>query len=194
MAGFTFQRLNKEVEEVHIGEEPYIIENFFVGDSRGSFTKCYEEDVYGLHGVPFHVTETLLTISAKNVVRGIHFQLHQPQAKLVSVPYGTVWDVIVDLRPTSPTFKKWYSVELSGENHRAFYVPKGFGNGIISLYDGTMVLCQCDGKYDCESDTGIRFDDPDIGIKLPIDPDVAIYSKRDANLLSMTEYMQSPML
>ena len=139
------------------------------------------------------MTETLLTVSAKNVIRGIHFQLHEPQAKLMSVPYGKVCDVIVDLRPDSATFRQWHAVELSGENHRALYVPRGFGNGVASLQDGTMVLCQCDGAYDQASDTGVRFDDPELGIEWPIDPSAAIHSARDLSLMTLAEYMRDPM-
>ena len=190
MASFTFEKLNFASGG---GIGSYIIDNFSVGDARGGFTKCFEQKIYRANGIPFHVTETLLTVSAKNVIRGIHFQLHEPQAKLVSVPYGKVCDVIVDLRADSATFRKWYAVELSGENHRALYVPRGFGNGVASLQDGTMVLCQCDGAYDQASDTGVRFDDPELGIEWPIDPSAAIHSARDLSLMTLAEYMRDPM-
>ena len=133
------------------------------------------------------------SMSAKNVIRGLHFQLHEPQAKIVSVPYGKVYDVIVDLQPESPTFKKWYAVELSGENNRAVYIPKGYAHGFASLQDGTIVVYQCDGAYDKASDTGIRYDDPELGIKWPIEPEAVICSERDRALMTMDEYMKDPM-
>ena len=95
--------------------------------------------------------------------------------------------------PESPTFGKWCAVELSGDDHRALYIPRGFGNGVASLQDGTMVLCQCDGAYDPDSDSGIRFDDPDIGIQWPIDPSAAVHSARDLSLMSLAEYARDPM-
>ena len=189
MASFSFLKLDFAGN----GIGPHVIDCFHVGDQRGGFTKCFEKDVYQTNGIPFQLNETFISVSAKNVIRGMHFQLHEPQAKLVSVLRGRAYDVIVDLRPDSATFRKWYAVELSGENHRALYVPRGFGNGVASLQDGTMVLCQCDGAYDQASDTGIRYDDPELGIKWPIDPSVAIHSARDMSLMTLAEYMRDPM-
>ena len=171
----------------------YLIENYFIGDNRGGFTKCFEKDVYANAGIDFQLNETFASISAKNVVRGLHFQLHNPQAKLVCVLKGKVWDVIVDLRPNSPTYKKWVGVELSDKNHRALYVPRGFAHGFASLEDGTVMLYQCDGAYDKETDTGIIFNDPSIGIVWPIDIKEMIHSSRDIQLMSFAEYEKNKM-
>lgn len=170
----------------------YLISHFYAGDNRGGFTKSFEKDIYKEAGIEFQLNETFASRSAKNVIRGLHFQTHNPQAKLVSVVAGAVWDVIVDLRPNSPTFKKWVAHELSAENHLSFYVPRGFAHGFASLEDGTVMLYQCDGKYDKETDTGIIFNDPDIGIEWPIDESVAIHSSRDLGLQSFDEYMKKP--
>lgn len=184
MPGFEF----KELELVGA----YLIDNFYVGDNRGGFTKCFEKDIYAKAGIDFKLNETFASVSAKNVVRGLHFQTHNPQAKLVCVVKGRVWDVIVDLRPTSPTFKKWISAELSDENHRAIYVPRGFAHGFASLEDGTVMLYQCDGAYDKETDTGIMFNNPEIGIKWPLNEEDAIHSARDLQLMSFAEYEKNP--
>ena len=167
----------------------YLISNFYAGDNRGGFTKSFEKDIYKAAGIEFQLNETFASRSMKNVIRGLHFQTHNPQAKLVSVVAGKVWDVIVDLRQDSPTFKQWSAQELSAENHLSFFVPRGFAHGFASLEDNTVMLYQCDGKYDPETDTGIIFNDPDIGIVWPVDESVAIHSKRDLKLLSFTEYL-----
>ncbi len=160
----------------------YLIRNFSTGDHRGRFTKCFEEQIYHEAGIEFHLSESFASVSAKNVIRGLHFQTNQPQAKLVCVLSGRVWDVIVDLRKDSPTYTQWVSAELSAENHTALYVPRGFAHGFASLEDNTVMLYQCDGAYDKATDTGIRFDDPDIAIRWPIDLAKAIHSERDLKL------------
>lgn len=185
MAGFEFEKLELE--------GAYLISNFSVGDNRGGFTKCFEKDIYRAGGIEFQLNETFASVSAKNVIRGLHFQTHNPQAKLVCVVKGRVWDVIVDLRPDSPTYKKWISAELSDENHQALYIPRGFAHGFASMEDGTVMLYQCDGAYDKDTDTGIIFNDPDIGIDWPVSEDVAIHSGRDMTLLSLKEYETNPM-
>ena len=130
----------------------------------------------------------------ENVIRGLHFQTNGPQAKLVSVLAGNVWDVIVDLRADSPTYKRWLSVELSADNHMALYVPRGFAHGFLSMADDTIMLYQCDGVYDKETDTGILFDDPEIGIQWPIDLKQGIHSDRDLRLMHFSEYEKHPMI
>lgn len=171
----------------------YLISSFTAGDSRGEFTKYFEKDIYEAAGISFKLNETFVSTSARNVIRGLHFQLHHPQAKLVCVLKGRVWDVIVDLRTGYPTYKKWVGVELDARNHTALYIPRGFAHGFVALEDETVMLYQCDGAYDRETDTGIRFDDSDIGIKWPVDLGKAIYSDRDGGLMSFREYEKNPM-
>lgn len=185
MARFQFTQLDLK--------GAYLIENFTSGDKRGNFTKCFEKDIFGCAGIVFSLNETFFSISSKNVVRGLHFQIRTPQAKLVSVVMGKVYDVIVDLRLDSPTYKKWVGVELSTDNHKSLYIPKGFAHGFISLENETVMLYQCDGVYDHETDTGIRFDTPEIGIKWPIDIDDMVLSSRDMGLMNIYEYEKNPM-
>lgn len=170
------------------------IKNFYSTDNRGKFTKCYEKDIYSKAGIEFNVHETFISVSNKNVIRGLHFQLSKPQAKIVSVVQGRLWDVIVDLRPDSHTFRKWRGIELSEDLHNAIYIPKGFAHGFVSLEDHTVMLYQCDGEYDKKSDTGIKFDDLDIGITWPINTQNVICSERDLNLMSFKEYLDNPMI
>ena len=185
MEGFEFK-------ELELGGA-YMISSFSVGDSRGGFTKCFEKDIYAAAGIEFKLNETFVSISAKNVIRGLHFQIHNPQAKIVCVLKGKVWDAIVDLRPDHPTYKRWVGVELDAENHAALYIPRGFAHGFVSLDDETVMLYQCDGAYDKKTDTGIRFDDPDIGIEWPVDLEKVIYSDRDRGLMNFREYEKKTM-
>lgn len=169
-------------------KDAFCIEYFYSGDNRGDFGKIFEKAIYREAGIEFTLNESFASTSQKNVIRGLHFQTNKPQAKLVSVLHGKVWDVIVDIRPESETYGHWEAVELSRINHKALYVPRGFAHGFVALEDDTVMLYQCDGKYSKETDTGIRFDDPDIGIKWPIEIDVTIHSKRDLDLMSFKEY------
>lgn len=171
----------------------YKISVFSNSDSRGEFTKYFEKDIYAAASIEFKLNETFVSISSKNVIRGLHFQTHHPQAKIVCVLKGRVWDVIVDLRPGYPTYKKWIGVDLDAENHDALYIPRGFAHGFVSLEDESVMLYQCDGAYDKETDTGIRFDDLDIGIKWPVDIEKVIYSDRDGSLMTFREYEKNPM-
>lgn len=183
MSNFLFTKLDLE--------GAYLIEYFSAGDNRGGFSKSYEKNIYKEAGIDFSLNETFISISAKNVIRGLHFQTRNPQAKLVSVPRGKVYDVIVDLRPESPTFKKWEGYELSAQNHRALYVPRGFAHGFASLEEGTLMLYQCDGVYDKDTDTGIRYDDPDIGIEWPVEKGKDIHSQRDLQLMTLQSYIKN---
>ena len=185
MSGFAFKELELS--------GAYLIENFHAGDNRGGFTKCFEKNIYAEAGIECELNETFVSGSARNVVRGLHFQTHNPQAKLICVVKGKAWDVIVDLRPYSHTYKKWIGVDLSGENHRALYVPRGFAHGFVALEDGTIMLYQCDGRYDKETDTGIKFNDSAIGIEWPIKENEAVFSERDMHLMSFEEYEKNRM-
>lgn len=169
-------------------KDAYLISNYFTGDDRGSFSKIYEKDIFHDMGIDFHINETFFSISQRNVIRGLHFQLNSPQAKLVTVISGRVWDVIVDLRMSSKTYGEWAAAELSGENHKALYVPKGFGHGFLAMENNSIMLYQCEGKFDKESDTGIRFDDMDIAINWPVDMNQTIHSQRDLKLMTFKEF------
>ena len=174
-------------------EGAILIDSIHFGDARGGMTKYFEKDMYATNGIGFKLQETFASVSEKNVVRGLHFQIHNPQAKLVCVLCGSVWDVIVDLRPRSKTYRKWVSIELTAENFRCLYIPRGFAHGFLSREDNTVVLYECDGKYDKHTDSGIRYDDPDINIDWPIESTESIHSERDLTLPSYQEYLRHPM-
>lgn len=180
MTGFDF-------EELKLGGA-FAITNFYCSDQRGSFIKSFEQEIYKTEGIDFSASETFVTVSRKNVIRGLHFQLNNPQAKLICILNGNAWDVIVDLRKSSPTYKQWMCVELSSDGRNAVYVPRGFAHGFASLADNTTMLYQCSGKYDKKTDTGIVFNDPTIGIKWPIESKEAILSERDLDLMRFEDF------
>jgi dTDP-4-dehydrorhamnose 3,5-epimerase len=185
MSDFEFSKLDLD--------GAFLIRSFSVGDNRGGFSKTFEKEIFHSHGIDFSVDETFMSLSMENVLRGLHFQLNSPQSKLVTVVSGSAWDVMVDLRPKSPTFKQWRAHVLSQDNKMGFLIPAGFAHGFVSLEDNTTMLYQCDGKYDKISDTGIRYDDININVKWPIDLNKAILSQRDLGLMSFEEYIKNPM-
>lgn len=170
-----------------------LIKGFASGDNRGSFTKTFEKNTFLSNGIKFTADEIFTSVSCKNVIRGLHFQLRCPQAKLVTVLCGRAQDVIVDLRPESRTFGKWISAELNSQNNHALYIPRGFAHGFAALEENTVMLYQCEGAYDSDTDTGIRYDDPDIGIVWMVNKNMGIQSKRDLGLMSFKEYKKHPM-
>lgn len=174
-------------------EDAYVIRAVHMEDYRGSFTKYFEKGIFEENGISFHTHESFVSVSAKNAIRGLHFQLKNPQAKIVHVLRGKAWDVIVDLRPASPTYGKWTGVNLTSENHNLLYIPKGYAHGFAALEDETMMLYFCEGAYDKETDTGIVYNDASIGIEWPLGEREPILSERDRNLMTFEEYQKCPM-
>lgn len=172
-------------------EGAFLIHSFFSEDDRGRFVKSYEIDIFLSHGIDFVCSESFISTSKKNVVRGMHFQLFHPQAKLVGVLSGTVYDVIVDLRKESPTFGQWRGYYLSSENRSSLLIPRGCAHGFISLSDNSMVSYQCDGVYDKDTDTGIVYNDPEIGVEWPVqDLTQVILGARDKKLMTFAQFKE----
>lgn len=151
------------------------------GDHRGWFMETYSERDLKEAGIDAHFVQDNRSYSAKKgVIRGLHFQ-RQPhtQAKLLTCLRGRILDVAVDLRKASPTYKQWIAVELTEENKKQLFIPKGFAHGFVTLTDNVEIMYKCDDFYAPETDGGIRFDDPDIGVDWGIsDP---ILSEKDQN-------------
>ena len=166
----------------------YLIDSAFSDDNRGSFTKLFEQDAFKKSGIDFHCSESFVSCSGKNVVRGLHFQTFHPQAKLVSVISGKIYDVMVDLRKGSDTYGQWRGFYLSSENRRSLLIPRGFAHGFLSLCKGSTVLYQCDGAYDKETDTGILFCDKDIAVDWQVDASKLIVGQRDRKLMTFREF------
>lgn len=166
----------------------YIIDTVFSDDNRGCFIKLFECSTFQKEGIAFKVSESFISCSDKYVVRGMHFQTFHPQAKLVSVLKGKIYDVIVDLRKESITYGQWRGFYLSSENHKSLFVPRGFAHGFLSLCDGSTVLYQCDGTYDRKSDTGIMYNDKSISVEWPVNTSCMIVGERDRKLMSFEEF------
>ncbi|HNW27253.1 MAG TPA: dTDP-4-dehydrorhamnose 3,5-epimerase [Spirochaetota bacterium] len=144
-------------------------------DDRGFFLESYKESEFTRAGIPFRFVQDNHSRSIRNVIRGLHFQRPpRAQGKLVRVIRGAVWDVAVDIRKDSPTYRRWLSLELSDENNRMLFIPPGFAHGFLALTDEVHLLYKCTEEYDAALDGGIRWDDPDIGVAWPVkDPVVS---------------------
>ena len=147
-------------------EGVYIIEPTVFGDERGYFFESYNEERFRSEtGIDVHFVQDNESRSKRGVIRGLHFQKKPyAQAKLVRVVQGKVLDVVVDIRKESPTFGKHIAVELSGDNHRQLFIPKGFAHGYVVMEDDTVFQYKCDEFYHPEAEGGIAWNDPDIGI------------------------------
>ena len=169
----------------------FLISPFCQDDNRGAFIKDYSKDLFAQNGLNHSLKEVFYTISHKGVIRAIHFQKIKQQAKLVRCIKGKIFDVIVDLRKDSPTFKKWLGFYLSEDNFVQIYVPEGFGHGYIVIED-SIVSYKCNENFYPEYDDGIKYDDSVIDIKWPYDQiggkEKIIISDKDQNLKSVEEY------
>lgn len=149
------------------------------GDSRGWFVEQYNAERYKAAGITADFVQDNESFSSKGVVRGLHWQAAPwTQAKLVRVIRGAVWDVAVDIRKDSPTYGKYVSEILTAENHKQFYIPRGFAHGFIVLEDNTLFSYKCDNLYHPEADRGLKFDDPALGIEWPkLDVEIKLSEK-----------------
>lgn len=167
------------------------IQPFYATDERGGFVKDYNIDMFIANGIEHELKEVFYTISKKGVIRATHFQLVKQQAKLVRCISGHVYDVIVDLRPNSPTFAQWRGFDLTGENQVELYIPQYFGHGYLVLED-SVVSYKCGEVFYGEGDSGIMYNDPDINIEWPFEKiggiENLIISEKDKNLMSFKEY------
>ncbi|MCX7883373.1 MAG: dTDP-4-dehydrorhamnose 3,5-epimerase [Brevinematales bacterium] len=157
-------------------------------DDRGYFFESYNQKVFESHGIGARFVQDNQSLSKKGVLRGLHFQKPpHAQAKLVRVIRGLIWDVVVDMRSSSPTYRRWFGVELSDTNFRQIYIPRGCAHGFLVLSEEAIVAYKADNFYHPEADGGIRYDDPDIAIEWPIKIDEALLSQKDKNLPFLRE-------
>ena len=169
-----------------------VITPFFVPDDRGYLSKSFERSVFAAHGIHFELAEELESKSSQNTLRGLHFQRRHSQDKLVRVLLGEVYDVAVDLRSNSPTFGKWQGFRLSAENRNMLYIPKQFAHGFLVLSQEAVLHYLCGDRYDPESESGILWNDPELGIGWPLGPDVKpLLSQRDQGFPTFAEYRRS---
>ena len=161
-------------------------------DARGYFVETYNEQRYREAGIEAQFVQDNQSCSSYGVVRGLHFQKPPyEQAKLVCCTVGRVLDVAVDLRPDSPTYGKWFSVELSEENKRQFYIPRGFAHGFSVLSESAIFTYKCDNLYHPECEGGILLNDPDLAIDWRIPENQRIISDKDTKHSTFDEYTRN---
>lgn len=168
------------------------INPFNADDVRGCFTKDYSKEVFEQNNIEYNLAEVFYTTSHKGVIRALHFQRVKQQPKLVRCIYGHVFDVVVDLRKDSKTFKQWLSFDLTGDNKKEILIPAGCAHGYLVL-EHSIVSYKCAEKFYGEYDDGILWDDPDINVKWPLElvggKENVILAEKDKNLQSFAEFI-----
>jgi dTDP-4-dehydrorhamnose 3,5-epimerase len=164
-----------------------ILEPKVFGDARGFFQETWNAKVFADIGIDAQFVQDNHSRSAKGILRGLHYQLQEPQGKLVRVTSGRVFDVAVDIRRSSPHFGRWTGVELSGENKRMFWVPPGFAHGFVALEDETDFLYKCTALYAPQWDRGIAWNDPAIGIDWPLEGLAPQLSAKDTAAIALKD-------
>jgi dTDP-4-dehydrorhamnose 3,5-epimerase len=169
--------------------ECIIIEPTIYGDDRGFFLETFQCNRYAkLAKINLPFVQDNHSRSVKNVLRGLHFQKNKPQGKLVRVVRGEVFDVAVDLRPSSSTYLQWHSVILSAKNKKQFWVPPGFAHGFLVLSDIADFEYKCTEYYDSEDEASISWDDPQLQISWPVKN--PILSDKDINALKLSDLIK----
>ena len=172
------------VEELPLKDAKLITLPAFA-DARGTFVKTFHETILKEEGINFVLRESYFSLSKKDVIRGMHFQLPpHHHAKIVFCPQGAILDVIVDLRKSSPTYGQHFAHELSAENHLAYFIPEGFAHGFKSLTDDAITYYLVSSEYSQQHDTGIRYDSIGYGWGV----DAPIISERDLSFVNMKEF------
>jgi dTDP-4-dehydrorhamnose 3,5-epimerase len=164
-----------------------LIEPDVFRDPRGYFLETYHIAKYRAGGIPDAFVQDNHSKSVRNTLRGLHMQVRNPQGKLVRVVSGEVWDVAVDVRPSSPTFGEWVGEILSESNFRQLYIPPGYAHGFCVLSDVAHVEYKCTTLYDASDEIGIAYNDPELAITWPVD--APLVSKRDAANATLAEMM-----
>ncbi|HXB93661.1 MAG TPA: dTDP-4-dehydrorhamnose 3,5-epimerase [Puia sp.] len=166
-----------------------IFEPAIFKDERGYFFESYNEAVFRRQGIDTHFVQDNQSFSGYGVIRGLHYQLEpHAQSKLLRVLQGAILDIAVDIRQGSPTYGRHVAVELSAENKLQFLIPSGFAHGFSVLSPTAEVAYKCDAFYNKESEAGIRFDDPELGIDWRLPADKVVVSGKDMQLPTLAGY------
>lgn len=164
----------------------YLIQPQKHSDERGFFMESFRESWLAEIAPKQRFVQDNHSFSKQNVLRGLHYQLEQPQAKLVRVVHGRIFDVVVDMRRSSPTFGKWQGFELSADNHLQLWIPEGFAHGFYTLSETAECLYRCTHYYHAPSEQSVRFDDPHLNIHWPLLAE-PLLSPKDANASSFNQ-------
>jgi dTDP-4-dehydrorhamnose 3,5-epimerase len=159
----------------------YVIEPDLIKDERGFFARTWSAEEFSAHGLNPNIAQCNTSLNKlKGTLRGMHYQIApDEEAKLVRCTAGAIYDVMIDLRPDSPTWAQWFGVELTFQNRLMVYVPEGFAHGYQTLADDTEILYQVSAYYHPESARGVRWDDPAFGIEWPLK--ISVISERDSS-------------
>ncbi len=179
------------VESTHLRDIVVLVPEAFQ-DARGYFAETFRADQFKKLGLPHEFVQVNQSGSKRNVVRGLHFQWGPPMGKLMQVVQGTAFLVAVDIRKGSPTLGKWFGLEVSAENKKQVWAPAGFARGFCALSDFAVVQYQCTGIYNGKAESGIRWNDPDIGIEWPLTEAEALISDKDRRAQSLSEWLATP--
>jgi dTDP-4-dehydrorhamnose 3,5-epimerase len=178
-----------KIESKHLQDVAVIVPSVFE-DERGFFMETYRTDQFRDLGLPDPFVQDNHSRSAKNVVRGLHFQWEPPMAKLMRVTLGAAFLVAVDIRKGSPTLGQWFGVEISAANKKQVWAPAGFARGFCVLSDYAEIQYKCTGIYNNKAESGILWNDPEIGITWPVsDP---VLSAKDAKAQTLKQWLASP--
>jgi dTDP-4-dehydrorhamnose 3,5-epimerase len=174
----------------------FLIEPDVYGDQRGFFQETYRQEKYAALGIPGPFVQDNHSRSRRGVLRGLHYQLVQPQGKLVSAARGEVFDVAVDIRKGSKTFGHWVGEVLSDSNHRQLYIPPGFAHGFCVLSEEADFMYKCTDYYHPQSERSILWNDPELNIEWPLSENEVSLSAKDkaANMLSQMKDSDLPSL
>ncbi|MEB3285139.1 MAG: dTDP-4-dehydrorhamnose 3,5-epimerase [Candidatus Sericytochromatia bacterium] len=172
--------------------EVFIVEATRYEDARGFFQETFHAGRFAQAGLPTHFVQDNRSRSHGGVLRGLHYQLHQPQGKLIRVEQGRIYDVAADVRRNSPHYGVWVGVELSAEDDRQIWIPPGFAHGFLVLTDRADVSYKCTALYDPPSERGIRWNDPTLAIDWPACHYTRMVSSKDEALPSLTEQHDLP--
>jgi dTDP-4-dehydrorhamnose 3,5-epimerase len=178
-----------KIEARHLEDVVVLVPDVFQ-DSRGFFMETFREDQFKALGLPTHFAQDNHSRSVKGVVRGLHFQWEPPMGKLMRVTMGSAFLVAVDIRKGSPNLGKWVGVEASVENRRQVWAPAGFARGFCVLSDVTEIQYKCTGIYNNKAESGIHWNDPEIGVKWPLQD--VLLSDKDKNAQTLAQWLSRP--
>jgi dTDP-4-dehydrorhamnose 3,5-epimerase len=181
--------MDLRIESRQLGDICVLVPQVFQ-DDRGFFTEVFRADQFKALGLPTEFVQDNHSGSVRGVLRGLHFQWEPAMGKLMRVTRGTAFLVAVDMRKGSPTLGKWFGMELAAEDRKQIWAPAGFARGFCTLSDYAEIQYKCTGIYNNKGESGIRWDDPEIGIQWPL-KDVQL-SEKDRKAQSLSQWLASP--
>jgi dTDP-4-dehydrorhamnose 3,5-epimerase len=176
------------IESVHLGAVVVLVHDRFE-DERGFFMETFRADEFRKLGLPTDFVQDNLSRSTKHVLRGLHFQWDQPMGKLMRVAQGRAFLVAVDIRKDSPTLGQWFGIEVAAEEQKQVWAPAGFARGFCALSDGVEIQYKCTATYNRAAESGIRWNDPAIGIDWPITR--PLLSHKDEHARTLADWLAS---